>query len=64
MQRRAIYIFNNKMRDECLNVNDIVMLRPWHEDGFAPYEVNAVIGKKCIKELSKYSLLRRGDIYD
>jgi N-acetylneuraminate synthase len=63
MQRRSIYINKDKMGGEMIDKDDIIMLRPYCEDGFSPYELNCTLGKKCIKNISKNSLLRRDDIY-
>jgi N-acetylneuraminate synthase len=64
MQRRSIYMCKPKMKGEHLYDNDIIMLRPYNEDGFAPYEVDLVLGKKCKNEIPENSLIRRGDICD
>jgi N-acetylneuraminate synthase len=64
IQRRSIYLCNDKKRGDSLDADDVIMLRPYYKNGFAPYEVNNVIGKKCTRNISKNSLLEKGDIYD
>jgi N-acetylneuraminate synthase len=62
VQRRAIYLTNNKKAGDILYSNDLEMLRPYNKDGFLPFELNQILGKKCTKDLYKYSLLSRSDI--
>jgi N-acetylneuraminate synthase len=62
IQRRSIYVYKDKMKDERLCANDVIMLRPYHEDGFSPYEINYILGKKCTRNIEKNSLLKRGDV--
>jgi len=62
MQRRSIYLTNNKDIGDTLTISDIEMLRPYSENGFMPYEIDTVLGKKCTKDLHKHSLLVKGDI--
>jgi len=62
MQRRSLYILNEKKIGDVIDKSDIIMLRPYYEDGFAPYEVDNVLGKVCVNNVSKFALLKRGDI--
>ena len=62
IQRRSIYLANDKKIGETLSINDLEFLRPYNDKGFAPYEINEILGKVCKNSLKKYSLLRREDI--
>jgi N-acetylneuraminate synthase len=62
VQRRAIYLTNNKKAGEILHSDDLEMLRPYNEDGFMPFEISKVLEKKCKKDLYKDCLLYRSDI--
>jgi len=62
MQRRSIYLTNNKKAGEMLNSDDIEMLRPYNEDGFMPFEIDKALGKKCKRDLYKNYLLYRSDV--
>jgi len=63
IQRRSIYLVSDKKQGDVLSPEDFIMLRPYNTDGFAPFELNDIIGKKCLVNLSCKSLLKRSDIY-
>jgi N-acetylneuraminate synthase len=62
VQRRAIYMTKDKKAGKVLHGDDLEMLRPYNENGFMPFEITKVLGKKCKKDLSKKSLLLRDDV--
>jgi N-acetylneuraminate synthase len=62
MQRRSIYLAKDKKSGEIVHDDDFEMLRPYNENGFAPFELKDLLGKKCIKDLDKGSLLMRSDV--
>jgi len=62
VQRRAIYLLNDKKAGEVLQNNDLEMLRPYNKDGFMPFEIDRILGRKCKNNLQKYHLLLRRDI--
>ncbi|GHT72339.1 N-acetylneuraminate synthase [Spirochaetia bacterium] len=64
IQRRSIYVTKNLKEGEIITGNDIEMLRPYYDNGFAPYDIDKVLGKKCAQNLVKNSFLKRSDIRD
>ena len=64
MQRRSIYLTTEKQKGETIIASDLVMLRPCNQTGFAPFEIDAVIGKNCKKHLKKSELLKKDDLTD
>jgi N-acetylneuraminate synthase len=62
VQRRAIYLTIEKKKGEMIRVDDLEMLRPFNNAGFAPFEINNVIGKLCKIDLKKNDILRKKDI--
>jgi N-acetylneuraminate synthase len=63
IQRRSIYLTSDKQAREIVSIQDLEMLRPYNEEGFAPYDIDKILGKKFTHNVSKYSLLKRSDIY-
>ncbi len=61
MQRRSIYLTKDKNAGERLYEGDFEMLRPFNQDGFAPFEINSIVGRLCKNKLRKNVLLKKGD---
>jgi N-acetylneuraminate synthase len=63
IQRRSIYLTSDKQAGEIISTSDLEMLRPYNEEGFVPYDIDKILGKKFKKNVSQYSLLKRSDVY-
>ncbi len=64
VQRRSICVNKNVKINHILSIDDIIMLRPYHNDSFHPYELQQVLGKKINKNLSEGQSVRKNFIND
>lgn len=64
IQRRAYYLKRDINQGELIDESCLFPLRPVHEGGILPYEIDKVIGKKIKKNMSADSCLTWGDIED
>jgi N-acetylneuraminate synthase len=62
IQRRSIYLATNREVGETITREDFEMLRPYYEEGFSPYEVTDILGKKYTSNVKKHMLLKRRDV--
>ena len=62
LQRRALRLTKNLNSGHILESSDLFPLRPYENEGFAPYEIKKLLGKKIKYDLIKDSLLRKEDI--
>jgi N-acetylneuraminate synthase len=53
VQRRSLRAVNDLPIDKIINSNDFEALRPIPEDGFAPYQINEILGKKLTRSMLK-----------
>jgi N-acetylneuraminate synthase len=53
VQRRSIRVNKEMKAGEIIKYEDMEFLRPITEDGFPPYKINELIGKKVIKDILK-----------
>ena len=53
VQRRSICAKNDLQEGHVLGVEDLDYLRPCTNNGFAPSEMNSLIGKKLIESVEK-----------
>lgn len=63
VQRRGIYLKNDKKQGETILSEDIEYLRPAPTDIFFPYEKELVIGQKVNKDKIAGQPINRGDVY-
>jgi N-acetylneuraminate synthase len=64
MQRRSVYLLQDKKAGEIINASDLEMLRPYNHEGFAPLETESIIGSICKNNLKKNNLLKKEDILE
>lgn len=62
IQRRAIYLQKDMKQGEIIDESCLFPLRPVYEEGILPYEMNQVIGKKILRDMSADSCLKWGDL--
>ncbi len=64
VQRRGLYLTKELAEGSVISKNDLEPLRPRNDEGFEPYEIDALIGKKVNKNLKNGVMLKREDIYN
>ncbi len=57
VQRRGAWLIKNKKKNEKLNIEDCVFLRPCPKNSISIFDINKYLGKKFKKNLKKNSLL-------
>ncbi len=62
IQRRSLYMKNAKKKGDIIVRDDLSVLRPFNQDGFVPYEINMLIGKKYSKDIEQGVLLKKDDV--
>ena len=62
VQRRGTYLKANLNKGHILTKNDIEFLRPALINGYFPYEINEIIGKKMKIDKSEGEVLYKGDL--
>lgn len=62
VQQRGIYIAQNITKDQVIDYQDLIPLRPLKIDGIPPYYVDKIIGKRAVKNLDIDSYLKWEDI--
>ncbi len=64
VQRRGLYLTKELTKGTTILKDDLEPLRPRSSDGFEPYEIALLIGKKVNKNLKSGAMLKRGDVYN
>jgi len=62
VQKRGLYLSRDIKEGEMLDYNDFIYLRPRNDNGFEPYEIEMIVGKKASKNLAANEILLKGDI--
>lgn len=64
VQQRMIYFQRDMKAGEVVTEKDVFPVRPIQENGFFPYEIDKVVGKKLRYDVEKDSCVKRGDLWD
>lgn len=64
VQQRSIYFQRDMKAGMIVGKEDVFPVRPIQEDGFYPYEIDLVVGKKLLHDVEKDTAVRRGDLGD
>lgn len=62
VQKRGLYLVRDVQVDALLTADDVVPLRPRSENGFEPWQLDQLIGRRVAKSLREGTLLQKGDI--
>ena len=57
VQRRGAWLIKDKKKNEKLNIEDCVFLRPCPKNSISIFDINKYLGKKFRKNIKKNSLL-------
>lgn len=64
VQRRGLWFTRDLNKGHQLLKEDIIPLRPYKNDGYLPYQINEVLGKKLKNSVKGDSCLHKGDLFD
>ena len=62
--KSKVYFTKNLKAGDIITHDDIFPVRPIQRDGFYPYEIDSVIGKKILHDVMADTPVLRGDIED
>ncbi len=62
VQKRGLYLTRNLEKGSIITKEDLEALRPRSDEGFEPYEIDDLIGKKITKDLEIGIMLKREDV--
>jgi sialic acid synthase SpsE len=61
VQRRALRFTRNMQAGATVSSDDVIALRPCPTDGIDPFDLDDVVGRKLVKEVSRDQLIRKSD---
>lgn len=61
VQRRALRFTRNMQAGATVTSDDVIALRPCPTDGIDPFDLDDVVGRKLVKEVSRDQLIRKSD---
>ncbi len=61
VQRRALRFLNDLKRDAIISREDLIALRPIPADGISPMDIDKIVGRKLIRDVSADELVRYSD---
>ncbi len=64
VQRRSLFFKKTMVKGEIIKHEDLISLRPIHEDGLEPWAIDQVVGRKLNKDKQKDTYLRLEDLVD
>ncbi len=62
VQKRGLYTTKDIEPSESITADMLIPLRPRNDDGFEPYEISSLIGKKVNKSISCGAMIKKDDI--
>lgn len=64
IQRRAFYLQKDMKKGDVIEESSVFPLRPVYEGGVMPYEIERIIGKRLIRDMTMDSCLKWEDVED
>lgn len=61
VQRRALRFTRDMQAGATVSSDDVIALRPCPTDGIDPFDIDDVVGRKLVQEVSKDQLIRKSD---
>lgn len=61
VQRRALRFTRNMQAGATVSSDDVIALRPCPTDGIDPFDIDDVVGRKLVQEVSRDQLIRKSD---
>lgn len=61
VQRRALRFTRDMQAGATVSSDDVIALRPCPTDGIDPFDLDDVVGRKLVKEVSRDQLIRKSD---
>lgn len=61
VQRRALRFTRNMQAGATVSSDDVIALRPCPSDGIDPFDIDDVVGRKLVQEVSRDQLIRKSD---
>lgn len=62
VQKRGLYLTRDIKCGEIIQEKDLQPLRPRNDEGFEPWQIDEIVGKKANKDLTQAVMLKKGDI--
>jgi len=62
LQRRGLRFTKNLPEGHCIEENDLFPLRPLNEDGFPPYEIVNIVGRRLLRKVKIDDYIKKEDI--
>lgn len=64
VQRRGLYLKQDKLENDIIKAEDLIALRPMYEDGIEPWKANDIVGRRLIKSKKADEHLSIEDLYE
>ena len=61
VQRRALRFTRDIQAGATVSSDDVIALRPYPTDGIDPFDIDDVVGRKLVQEVSRDQLIRKSD---
>jgi N-acetylneuraminate synthase len=61
VQRRALRFTRDMQAGATVSSDDVIALRPCPTDGIDPFDIDGVVGRKLVQEVSRDQLIRKSD---
>ena len=62
LQRRGLYLNKVKTKNEKIQSKDLTALRPYQSNGYHPYEIKKLIGKKVKRKILEGECIKKNMI--